>query len=186
MVFIPDFRLGLLNGWIPFSVYLAVFGIIISCFSKEVRKRLYDRSLWTKKQIIVTTAGKLITFANLILICLSPIRFNCHVFIIGVALWTIGLTGLAAALIVYADTPPDSPVTGGVYRISRNPQIFSIWIIFTGTCFIIGSGVSFLLFVVSLVFLHQSVIAEEEACLKQYGNSYRKFMEKIPRYFLFF
>jgi uncharacterized membrane protein len=56
-----------------------------------------------------------------------------------------------------------TPVTGGVYRISRNPQVFSIWIIFLGICIVIGSGLSLITMGFSLVFLHRSVLAEERA-----------------------
>jgi protein-S-isoprenylcysteine O-methyltransferase Ste14 len=34
--------------------------------------------------------------------------------------------------------------------------------------------------------IHFVVIAEEKSCLEQYGGSYREYMKKKPRYFLFF
>jgi len=186
MVIIPELEIGLFNGWIPFAVYIIIFGITMACFPKAVRARLYDRSLWTDKQKILTTIGKLFSFTNIVLFFLSPVRFYLPVFIIGTVLWIAGVTGLITALINYRNTSLDVPVTRGLYRISRNPQIFSIWIIFLGICFLIGSGLSLFLFIISLVFLHTSVLAEENACLKQYGDSYRIFMDKVPRYFLFF
>lgn len=82
--------------------------------------------------------------------------------------------------------PLDVPVTKGFYRISRNPQIFSIWVVFLGIGLMIGSGISLLLIAVSFLFLHTSTLAEEKACLEQYGQSYRNFMNSVPRYFLFF
>jgi len=36
------------------------------------------------------------------------------------------------------------------------------------------------------IFKHYSVLAEEEACAKLYGESYKEYMKKIPRYMLFF
>jgi protein-S-isoprenylcysteine O-methyltransferase Ste14 len=33
---------------------------------------------------------------------------------------------------------------------------------------------------------HFGILAEEEVCLKRYGEPYRVFMERVPRYFLFF
>jgi protein-S-isoprenylcysteine O-methyltransferase Ste14 len=30
------------------------------------------------------------------------------------------------------------------------------------------------------------IVAEEKACLQQYGESYRSYMQRVPRYLLFF
>ncbi|WP_420631521.1 methyltransferase family protein [Candidatus Leptofilum sp.] len=182
----PELKLGILNGWLFFVAYLAVFGVTMFSFPTAVRARLYDRSLWTKRQRTLSAAGKLFSLANMILFVFSPIRSNSPLLIFGVGLWVLGLFGLETALFNYKNTPLDEPVTTGVYKISRNPQIFSIWIIFAGICFIIGSGLSLLLLAVSIAFLHTLVLAEEEACLKQYGDSYKAYMATVPRYFLFF
>jgi protein-S-isoprenylcysteine O-methyltransferase Ste14 len=40
--------------------------------------------------------------------------------------------------------------------------------------------------VMSRLLQHFGILAEEEACLKQYGESYRVFMKRVPRYFLVF
>ena len=68
MDLIPDLRLSLLNGWIYFLFYLIVFIIVMSTCSREVRKRLYDRSLWTRKTKIITGIGKLFAFTNIVMI----------------------------------------------------------------------------------------------------------------------
>ena len=186
MDFIPSFKPGLLNGWLFFAGYLVVFGITMFSFSKPVRARLYDRSLWTKKHRILSAIGKLFSLSNMVLFVLNPLRFDSPYFILGVILWALGLIGLVTALWNFNSTPLDVPVTRGIYKISRNPQIFSIYTIFTGICFMIGSGLCLLLLVISVFFLHNLVLAEEESCLQQYGNSYRDFMTRVPRYFLFF
>ncbi len=186
MVFIPDPGFELLNGWLPLAAYLVVFGFLILIFPKEVVKRLYDRSLWSKKQKIITSIGKLFSLSNLILIILSPLRPGSAVFIAGITVFVLGVTGMCIALVNYRTTPLDVPVTKGIYRVSRNPQIFFIWTIFLGICLMIGSGISLIILTVSILFLHTSTLAEEKACLEQYGDSYRDFMKKVPRYFLFF
>ena len=33
---------------------------------------------------------------------------------------------------------------------------------------------------------HYRLLAEEHACLIQYGSSYQEYMDRVPRYFLFF
>lgn len=77
-------------------------------------------------------------------------------------------------------------MTKGVYRISRHPQIVSLFFIFLGICLAIGSWAALLMLVMSRLLQHLGILAEEEICLQRYGESYRAFMERTPRYFLFF
>jgi hypothetical protein len=32
---------------------------------------------------------------------------------------------------------------------------------------------------------HFGIVADEEVCLNQYGESYRLYLEQVPRYFVF-
>jgi protein-S-isoprenylcysteine O-methyltransferase Ste14 len=185
VVLIPDFGFGILNGWLAFAAYLLVFAVTLFSFPGTVRSRLYDRSRWNRQQRILTAVGKVATLANLVLFVLSPLRSGFPIFYVGVGLWCLGLAGLTTARLNYGNTPLNTPVTRGVYRISRNPQVFSIWIIFLGICFMIGSGLSLIIMGFSLVFLHRSVLAEERACLEQYGDAYREYIKRVPRYAMF-
>lgn len=186
MVLIPDYSFGIFNGWLIFFIYIAVFSTTVFTFPKEVRARLYDRSLWNPRQKALTIIGKSLTLVNLVLIVMSPIRLLFPFFHLGILLWGCGVIGLVLSLITYGRTPMGTPVIGGLYKISRNPQVFSIWILFIGICFAIGSGISLILMGLSLIFLHQSILAEEKSCIEQYGESYKSYMENCPRYFLFF
>ena len=55
-----------------------------------------------------------------------------------------------------------------------------------GICFIVGSGIALLVLLIAKIFAHFTILAEEEACLRLYGESYKEYMEKVPRYFIFF
>ncbi len=90
------------------------------------------------------------------------------------------------AIVNFIKTPMNKPVTTGMYKISRHPQDTSIFISFIGICLCIGSWIALLILLISHIFKHYSVLAEEEACVEQYGESYKEYMKKIPRYMLFF
>jgi protein-S-isoprenylcysteine O-methyltransferase Ste14 len=156
MEIFPRLQIGWLNGWVLLVVEFLIEGSMLLVFPKNVVSRLFDRSGWTKKQRIFTIVGK------------------------------IGIIGLVIAMLNFRDTPLDQPVTGGVYKISRHPQIFSLFILFVGICIAIGSWPALIALVFSKLFQHFSILAEEEACEKKYGESYRTYMRRIPRYFLFF
>lgn len=182
----PTLRIGLLNGWILLAVEFLIQGGLLLVFPKEVVSRLFDRSGWSTKQRVATILGKLFSLACLVLIVLTPLRINSSVFIVGIILYATGLAGLLVAMLNFRDTPPDQPVTKGVYRIGRHPQIAALFVLFLGICLAIGSWAALFTLVMSRLLQHLGILAEEEMCLRRHGDAYRTYMERVPRYFMFF
>jgi len=182
----PEINPGMLNGWVLLALFYIVFGILLLSFPKGVVARLYDRSAWGKKQKILSAAGKLFIFSWFVLVILTPMNIGNIVFILGCAIYLLGLSGFVLSLLNYKDTPLDQPVSKGLYRASRNPQQVSILLSYLGISLAIGSWVAVFLIVIAAFMSHIRVIAEERSCLIQYGASYRQYMERVPRYFLFF
>ena len=183
---IPKLSFGILNGWIYFAFYLIIFIIVMSTCSKEVKKRLYDRSLWDKKTKIITAIGKLFSIANIIIVFLAAIQFGTVEFIIGTILYSVGLIGLGIAIINYRNAPLDKPITSGLYKISRNPQMVMIYIMFAGMTLVIASWINLIFLCILILCAHFSILGEEKALLEQYGKSYQEYKKKVPRYFLVF
>jgi len=186
MELIPEFQLVWLGGWLPMVFSSAIqWGLMLS-MPKEVYARLFDRQGWSIKQKFFFRLGKLVGLVSLILIAISPLKFSPPLFIIGIIIYLLGVTGLIISLLNYRDTPMDQPVTKGLYKISRHPQIVSTTTIVLGISLMIGSWMVLMLLLVAKLLEHFGILAEEEACLKQYGDSYRVYLEQIPRYFIFF
>jgi len=186
MELIPALEIGWLNGWIPLGLLCLTDGVLFIAFPKDVVARLFDRSGWNQRQITFTVIGKLFSLVCLVLIIFTPLKIGSPVFIIGTVLIALGLVGLIIALFDFKNTPLGQPVTRGLYRISRHPQIVMVFVLFLGICIAIGSWLALFVLIVSKVFLHFGILAEEEACLEQYGDSYYAYVERVPRYFLFF
>jgi protein-S-isoprenylcysteine O-methyltransferase Ste14 len=183
----PEFNLGLINGWLLLVFFYTVFGILLLSFPKSVVARLYDRSAWSKSQKTLSAIGKLFIFSWFaLLVILIPLNIGHVVFVLGGAIYLLGLFGFVLSLLTFKDTPLDQPVTKGLYRISRNPQQVSILLSYLGISIAIGSWVAVMLIIIGAFMSHIRVIAEERSCLQQYGDSYRKYLEQVPRYFLFF
>jgi protein-S-isoprenylcysteine O-methyltransferase Ste14 len=106
------------------------------------------------------------------------------VFAVGIALFAVGLLGFVVALLNFRDTPPDQPAEHGLYRWSRNPQVVGLIVASIGMCLAIGSGAALLTQSATMVFGHIRILAEEGTCLRQYGESYRASMQRVPRYWL--
>jgi len=182
----PKLEIGWLNGWILLAFEFLVQGGLLLIFPKDVVSRLFDRSGWSEKQRFFTIIGKVFSLICLIVIILTPLKLNSSAFIGGLILYIIGLAGLVVAMLNFKDTPLDQPVTKGVYKLSRHPQIVSLFVLFLGICLAIGSWLALLALFISKLLQHFGILAEEEICLRQYGEPYRTYMKQIPRYFFFF
>jgi len=182
----PVLGLGLLNGWIYFAFYLIVFIITMSTCSSEVRKRLYDRSLWDKKTKIITAVGKIFSFVNIMMILFGALQIGNIEFIIGTIVYLIGLSLLVMSIINYKNAPLGKPIKNRFYKISRNPQMVSLYVLFTGMILTIGSWINLIFLCVTIICAHFSVLGEESALTEQYGESYLEYKKKVARYFVFF
>ena len=89
---------------------------------------------------------------------------------------------MGLGIINFVTTSPFEPVTKGVYRISRNPSYFSEFLLDISIGIACTSWI-FLLFGTIFIILTNIVVASEERfCLKKYGDAYREYMDKTPRW----
>ena len=180
----PHLELGLLNGWIYFLFYLMIFIVTLRTCPPEVRKRLYDRSLWDKKTKIITVIGKSFSLINIVMIIFGVLVIGTVEFILGTIFYLIGLSLLVIGIINYRDAPLDKPITTGLYRYSRNPQMVALYIMFFGLILVIGSWINLIFLAISITCSHFSILGEEYSLEQQYGESYINFKKQVPRYFI--
>ncbi len=186
MELFPALELGWLNGWILLVVLYGIFGMLLLFFPKAVVARLYayDGLRWSKKQRAYHVIGKLLVLVNIVLTILTPLKVGSTVSILGVILFAIGLTGFTIALLNFKNTPLNQSITKGLYSVSRHPQALMLLIAGVGISLAIGSWIALLLLVTASLFGRFRILAEERALLEQYGDSYREYMKRVPRYLL--
>ena len=182
----PDQRIGLLNGWLLVVIFSLVFGSFLLLCPKEVVTRLYERPHRNVSATIRRILGVVLALAWLLLTTMTPLQHAGVTLVIGLTLYVCGLTGFVLALFSYARTPADQPVASGLYRFSRHPQQVMVSLVFLGISVAIGSWIAVGLILVGVIAAHAKVLAEERACLDTYGDSYRDYMKRVPRYFLLF
>jgi protein-S-isoprenylcysteine O-methyltransferase Ste14 len=186
MELFPALEPGWLNGWILIGLLYFTYSIVLIALPKDVVARLYDRSGRSKRQKVAIYAGSFLAFVYFGLIIFTPLKIGAAVFIPGIILYLLGLAGFVVALLNFKSAPLDQPITTGLYRLSRHPQQLMFFVTFIGICLAIGSWPALFTQIVSSAFLHSRILAEEKACLERYGDSYRSYMNRVPRYFLFF
>ncbi len=72
--------------------------------------------------------------------------------------------------------------TDGVYKFSRNPMYLSYFVCFIGCAMLTQSpkfGAIVLIFQFSS---HWIILSEERWCIERFGETYKKYMEKVRRY----
>ena len=186
MEFFPAFKIGWSNGWIFMVIFFLLFGIVLKTCPKDVITRLYDSKGWTKSQYTFTKLGKLCGLIHLILVIITPLNIKAIEFMIGIIIYLMGTIGFVIAVINFKKAPLNKPITSGLYKISRNPQIMTLFLVSFGTSLMIGSWIAIIIIIVSAIFLHFRVLGEEKRLTKQYGDSFLEYKKKVPRYLIFF
>ncbi|MFX1510946.1 MAG: methyltransferase family protein [Promethearchaeota archaeon] len=182
----PMLTLGLLNGWILLTIFFITELVLVLSFPKSTRGRLFEyaHSKWARHHRVMLIIGKTFGLLYILLLFFSPLKLSSPFFYLGMIFYIVGLSGFVIAIINFRSTPMNQPVTHGLYRYSRNPQILTILITMLGISLAVGSGMALILLLLSTVFSRVRIIEEEKACLAQYGEAYREYLERVPRYLI--
>ncbi|GAI61294.1 unnamed protein product, partial [marine sediment metagenome] len=150
----PIFEIGWLNGWIFMVIFFFIFGIFLITCPKEVITRLYDSKGWTKTQYTFTKLGKLCGLIHIILVFFTPLNIASIEFMIGIIIYLMGTIGFVIAVIDFKKAPLGQPIISGLYKISRNPQVITLFLVSLGTSLTIGSWTAVIVVVISIIFFH--------------------------------
>ena len=186
MTLFPQLEFGWLNGWIPGLLFYMVFFISLRIFPKSTVDRLYDNSGWTLDQARPAKIGLPFALAALLLLPFNPLKLGYPIFWSGLVLYLIGFAGFYYSLHTFNTTPPTDPVTGGLYKISRNPQWVFFALTLIGISLMVGSWTVLGLISVRIIMNHFRILGEEHALEQQYGQAYLGYKMTVPRYLLFF
>lgn len=188
MRLLPDFELGLGNGWALLALYTVGFLLAVAALSKEDRARLFaDPKLQLRglKRLLLTL-GQLVTVASIVLMVFSPLVSKAIPLYVGLAMYGTGYGTVIVSLVYFGRATCDRPVTAGPYRLSRNPQWVGLLLVLLGSATASGSWLLVGLVAIVAAVYHIQILEEEKACTDQYGESYLSYLGKVPRYFLFF
>jgi protein-S-isoprenylcysteine O-methyltransferase Ste14 len=179
--FIPAFEIGLCNAWI-FIPYLFLILVLTDKLKKGEKPGRTELDAMNKREKRIFNSSMLVFLSVLIYSIFLPLELGTIWFYTGLPIAVIGLAALTLAMINYATTLWDKPATTGLYRYSRHPTYIALAI------FLLGVGISsasWLFLLLSLVFTILNIFRvdfEERFCLEKYGDAYRQYMERTPRW----
>lgn len=178
-------QLGVWNAWIP-TVGLVLIQYVFMGLFRETGKRATDTSWYTARERRHARWSFVWMFALLGVSLFVPLRLGTSFFLVGGILFLVSLVGFLSAFLAYWQTPLDETVRRGVYRISRNPMYFFYTLGMLGVC-VASTSVWLLIPTVLLAYeTHHVILGEERYCDERYGDTYREYKARTPRYFLFF
>jgi protein-S-isoprenylcysteine O-methyltransferase Ste14 len=184
MSLIPEFELGLWNAWIfvlPYLLMYIVLGVLVRLMGLKGSSRPNTPSLNEMEKKLDRVAA-LIFVASVIYSFFLPLKLGTAWLYVGLVVYLFGMIFTVIAGMTLVNTPLDRPATNGLYRISRNPIYLGTNLIFIGMGIACASWLVLLLIAVSIILQNISVGAEERWCLEKYGDTYREYMNRTPKW----
>ena len=139
---------------------------------------------WPRSHIILAkSTHNIIIPLTIVYLVFLPLKLGTMWLYVGFPIFLLGLVMNLMAGINIATTPLDNePITKGVYRISRHPAYFGGFLLYFGIGIVCASWIFILFALAWIIMWHISVPSEERSCLKKYGDAYREYMNKTPRW----
>ena len=186
MSLIPAFEIGVWNAWI-FTVLSFLSLIPSQLMNKEAIKKFNEgwaSEKWSKaaRRSALSTHIVILPLIFIYSIFL-PLKIGTIGFYVGLFVCVAGLAISYMAPINIAKTQIiNEPVTKGVYRISRHPIYLGGFLLYLGIGIACASWL-FILFALAWIILWLiAVPSEENDLVEKYGDAYRKYMNRTPRW----
>ncbi len=186
MSLIPEFELGLWNAWI-----IAILGFLLPWIppyiNKEVANKRMGKIKWneynkTVKIALIVTQFIIMPF-TIIYSFFLPLKLGTVWFYVGLPISILGIIMPIVAGISFATAPLDKPITTGVYRITRNPEYLSVFLQYLGIGISCLSWIFTLCALIWIISFHIEVVqSEEPSLIEKYGDAYKEYMNRTPRW----
>jgi protein-S-isoprenylcysteine O-methyltransferase Ste14 len=183
MSLIPEFEIGLWNAWILSAIFLAANYSIMFTAPKENVKEMMDQVKQAKgKDKLVNFCSMVVYLGIMFYAIFVPLKLGTTLFYVGLAMFVVGMIGEIITEVQLFFRKQGQLMTKGFFRVSRNPIYVFYFILCIGIGVATASWLILSLAVISIALNHYIALAEERFCLEKYGDAYREYMNKVPRY----
>ena len=179
----PAFEIGVWNAWI-LMVYILVHASLLSLLFKDAMKEreASGNIPYTKIEKSANIFRQAILVLTFIYSIFLPLQLGTTWFYAGLAVYLVGLITYTIVMVNWATSPPDEPVTKGLHRYSRHPQYLTQSLMFIGVGIASASWIILSLEIVTMILINIVVTPEESFCLEKYGDAYREYINRTPRW----
>jgi len=180
MLAIPVFEIGVWNAWIFMLINFLPMPIIM-----KIHKDLLEDAMKSYGEV-----HKAVYYIEWILWILAfvysiflPLRLGTIWFYVGLPIALVGVVTYIIVIVSFVTTPlGKEPVTTGLYHYSRHPMYITQLVMFIGVGI---ASASWLFLLLTIAYTALSLIyagSEEQMCLEKYGDAYREYIERTPRW----
>ena len=182
----PPFAIGFWNAWILTILLYAAAFVPLTMNNEKAEQRMQEEPQGSEQKrlsmIVHVITHVIIMPFTLIYSIFLPLQLGTWWFYLGLPVYLIGLIMALGFSITFSSAPTDQPISHGVYAISRHPSYLSFFLAFTG----IGiSCASWIFLLCALVWMGTWLIGveeEERMLIEKYGDAYRQYMKRTPRW----
>jgi protein-S-isoprenylcysteine O-methyltransferase Ste14 len=185
MSLIPEFEIGLWNGWIFVLPYILIFGSVRMLLKRTslIENRHMPNPSYAGLERMYLQLNRVIGGILLLYSVFLPLAIGTVWFYAGLAVYLVGFAFIILAMLAFIATPVDKPNTTGIYSVSRHPIYLGTFSIIISIGVASASWVYILLALISLALMRNALmIPEERQCCERFGNAYREYMNKTPRW----
>jgi protein-S-isoprenylcysteine O-methyltransferase Ste14 len=186
MSLVPAFEIGVWNAWI-LTLFLPLHPLIMMLIDKlvgtgDIFKKMETPAFSKTESILNIFSSYVLFFGLFIYSIFLPLQLGTAWFYVGLALCVLGVVTATIAIVNIADIPLGKPWNKGLYRYSRHPMYLALFLILIGAGIASASWVFLLFSIVYIILSDIGIIAEERFCLGKFGDAYRDYMNRTPRW----
>jgi protein-S-isoprenylcysteine O-methyltransferase Ste14 len=178
---IPAFELGLWNAWILVIPMLIILFSDMRATAARESGESGDFQL-TRKEKRLTYAVFLPMDVSWVYAVFLPLQLGTTWLYSGLIVYLFGIVFTIVAVLNFATSPKDKVITKGLYSFTRNPTYIGMILMQIGLGIACSSWLYLLLTVVLAIVLNANLSAEERYCSYRFGDGYRKYMNRTPRW----
>jgi protein-S-isoprenylcysteine O-methyltransferase Ste14 len=113
----------------------------------------------------------------------TKIIFESSMLYIGALVYVIGILLCIVSTVNFGSKKEHGINTNGLYNFSRNPMYIAYFVYLLGCVLIVQSIVLLVLLIIFQVSTHWIILSEERWCISEFGEAYKRYMDKVRRYF---
>ena len=183
---IPPFEIGMWNAWI-IILFLFLSYIPGQLINKEALKKVTEGfaiEQWSRMNRFLAKSTHVVIIPIIIIYSVFlPLKLGSVWLYAGLPLCFIGLgINLIAGINIATASLDEKPITRGAYAFSRHPVYLSGFLLFLGIGMTSASWIVILFALVWIIIWTMVVPSEERFLLEKYGDAYREYMNKTPRW----
>ena len=171
-----------MNGFILILPIIFIRYGILSFLSKEAVKRAAFFPPTEGKEKGAYWIYQITTLSLLIISFFVKVKLNNTLSFIGLGIYITSMILYTISIIQFAKPNQSKINIAGLYKISRNPMYIAFFLYFMSISMLTGSWLFLFILIIFQVSVHYLILSEERWCIKEFGEEYIKYMNKVGRY----